>query len=497
MRSRDYYFSGLTPALFGDMTVGVILDSEVDVAASFYIPTETLALDRLSRGLALASSHILLEIDSKPQFAVQVQTKVRRWSRLAGNLLLILPLADVDVKLDLDNVSLVMLVPVVDSIGYWSKLRHWGRNHRLILDLSSPVPEGMLQRYKCLPYDAVVATCTTLALAQHLIAKRPMAHLLARQASISHILEFVSMSRPSLLPHSDELIDPLQPLTDNLGLEVYQTFEQDKVKYSQYDGAIEMAIEDLRSRKAYLSILVIGPGRGPLLDMTMKYTSDEDTVVAIERNPNCIDILQNISLTRSLVTVIQGDVRNLPERKYDLIVSELLGSFGCNEACPEILQHFTSSQTIMIPLSYNSYLQPAYCDVLEVYHAKRPYVANLNGLIALGQPIPIFHFSHPGKNELDQTVSLDLDASPTDPCNVLMGYFDAHLYGPFRIGITPQMSNHERCSSWYPMVFPVGLLEMPFTVSFSRKSTESQLWYQWKVNDTWFNHYAAQYAVKL
>lgn len=507
--ARPRYRTTASPHLAplpGAMAVGVILcRSELAVPASFYVPTESLALDRLRQGLSLASSHVLLEIDSDRLFQLQVELKLHQWSQLAGpqELLLIAPvptsLDDVNLELRWPNVSLVMLVPVVDSVVHWSKLRRLNKTHRLILHLSKQVPPQTLERYKCLNYDAVVATCASVTQAGHLIAKRPSPHLLVHQDELGQVLmlAFVSASHFSVLPHSDELIDPLQPLTRDLGLEVYQTFEEDKVKYSQYDAAIEMAIDDLRHRNPRLTILVVGPGRGPLLRMVMNYTSDEDTVMAIEKNPNCIDILRENALNRSLVTVVQADVRDAPALGYDLIVSELLGSFGCNEACPEILQHFTSAHTIMIPQSYTTYLQPAYCDILEQFRAQRPYVASLNSVFSIGPPVPIFEFLHPGTNKLDQSVSFKVNASPADPCNVLMGYFEAQLYGPIRIGITPQMNNHERCSSWYPMVFPVGLLEAPATVTFSRKSTKTVLWYEWEVNDLWFNHNAAQYAIDL
>lgn len=500
--------SGTTTAnwwvlLAGKMAVGVVLqDSEIDLAASFYIPCESLAQNRLRLGLALASSHVWFDIDRERPLCLQVERKLRQWRQLVGeNVLFIVPL-DADAaggEFVFPGDNLVLLVPVVDSIVYWNKLRQLSQRYRLILDLKNPVLKDILTRYKCLHYDAVVATCNTIGDVGHLLAKRHQPHLMVHQAEIGRVLmlAFVSVSHPSVLPHSDELIDPLQPLTRDLGLEVYQTFEEDKVKYSQYDGAIEMAIDDLRHLTPFLKVLVIGPGRGPLLEMVMGYTSDEDTVVAIERNANCIDLLKTRTEHRKLITVIHDDVRNLPTLEYDIIVSELLGSFGCNEACPEILQQFTSPQTIMIPQLYTSFVQPSYCDILDKFHAKRPYVASLNSVYHLGPPVPIFEFLHPENTKLNQRGSLKVDLSPINPCNVVIGYFEAQLYGPFRIGITPRVNSHEFCSSWYPMVFPVGLLDIPATILFFRKSTKTALWYQWKVNDAWFNLDASDYMIDL
>lgn len=45
----------------------------------------------------------------------------------------------------------------------------------------------------------------------------------------------------------------------------------------------------------------------------------------------------------------------------DIIVSELLGSFACNELCPELLSHalkLGTSNTVLIPGRYCNYLTP-------------------------------------------------------------------------------------------------------------------------------------------
>lgn len=47
--------------------------------------------------------------------------------------------------------------------------------------------------------------------------------------------------------HTDILKDPLQPLHDNLGDEIYEVFEQDLVKYERYQIAIACALHDIIS----------------------------------------------------------------------------------------------------------------------------------------------------------------------------------------------------------------------------------------------------------
>ena len=62
------------------------------------------------------------------------------------------------------------------------------------------------------------------------------------------------------------------------------------------------------------------------------------------------------------VTIVAADMRHweAPE-KADILVSELLGSFGDNELSPECLdgaQRFLREDGVSIPTSYTSYLQP-------------------------------------------------------------------------------------------------------------------------------------------
>lgn len=499
------------------MPVGVILEEAgTYVNASFYIPCEKLALLRLSLGLPLACSHILLDACNLQTFESSVECKIRQWgSRIleSSTLTLIfpLPLAEqlanledaktLDQLLYIDqcssNVSLVLLVPVVDSVEYWFKLWRLRKRYRLILDLSFPISKHLLPRYKCLSYDAVVINSNTITQGLNLISKRSLPQILLYQSEIEQRLNSTlpRIPQPKLKAHSDELIDPLQPLTKNLDLDVYETFELDQTKYSQYDGAIEMAIQDLHQKRSNLKILVVGPGRGPLLQMVMRYTKNDDAIIAVEKNDKCIDTLKEKIRNTPRVTLVHGDIRNLTNETYDLVVSELLGSFGCNEACPEILQHLHS--TIMIPEMYRSYLQAAYCDIVDNFECKRPYIAHFNSLFVVGDPVPTFEFSHPNENQLEQKISLQILLSCLNPTNVLMGYFEAHLYRPFRIGITPDLYKHEYCSSWYPMVFPVGLVQASTNVLFSRKSTRNAVWYEWSVDGESYNRDGKEYVISL
>ncbi len=62
------------------------------------------------------------------------------------------------------------------------------------------------------------------------------------------------------------------------------------------------------------------------------------------------------------VNVVASDMRDwTAPNKADIIVSELLGSFGCNELSPECLygaQNLLKDDGISIPSKYTSYIAP-------------------------------------------------------------------------------------------------------------------------------------------
>uniref|UniRef100_A0A915MAM8 Protein arginine N-methyltransferase n=1 Tax=Meloidogyne javanica TaxID=6303 RepID=A0A915MAM8_MELJA len=181
----------------------------------------------------------------------------------------------------------------------------------------------------------------------------------------------------------DEYMDiPLQPLSNSLDSSVYNTFEQDKPKYLQYQKAIKTALEDLLLQNLEnIILIVLGAGRGPLVNAslsaiaetrkTFKYQKEFSVkIYAVEKNPNAIISLQycNEERWKNSVSIIQSDMRSLTlflESKEienpDIIISELLGSFGDNELCPECLDgvnNILKENTICIPSSYRNFLTP-------------------------------------------------------------------------------------------------------------------------------------------
>ena len=91
--------------------------------------------------------------------------------------------------------------------------------------------------------------------------------------------------------------------------------------------------------------MVVGAGRGPLVRAALSASEKSGRkirVFAVEKNPNAVITLQQqqIEYWGEQVTVISSDMREWdpPEEDYaDILVSELLGSFGDNELSPECL----------------------------------------------------------------------------------------------------------------------------------------------------------------
>uniref|UniRef100_A0A8C2I0P0 Protein arginine N-methyltransferase 5 n=1 Tax=Cyprinus carpio TaxID=7962 RepID=A0A8C2I0P0_CYPCA len=173
-------------------------------------------------------------------------------------------------------------------------------------------------------------------------------------------LEYLNQNRPQpnayelfAKGYEDYLQSPLQPLMDNLESQTYEVFEKDPIKYSQYQQAVYRCLldrvpEDQMETNVQV-LMVLGAGRGPLVNASLraaKQAKRKLRVYAVEKNPNAVVTLENWKFEEwgDQVTVVSCDMREwtAPE-KADIIVSELLGSFGDNELSPECLdgaQHF-------------------------------------------------------------------------------------------------------------------------------------------------------------
>jgi protein arginine N-methyltransferase 5 len=201
---------------------------------------------------------------------------------------------------------------------------------------------------------------------------------------------FSAMETPALTSFQDWLQPPLQPLADNLESATYEVFEGDPVKYDQYEKAITEAMIEWRELKKPTStatpenpsspelvVTVAGAGRGPLVSRALRAAESTGTPIqiwALEKNQDAYVYLlrKNKVEWDNKVTLVKTDMRGwegprLKGRedvigKVDILVTELLGSFGDNELSPECLDgiqnHLARPHGISIPHSYTAHLSP-------------------------------------------------------------------------------------------------------------------------------------------
>ncbi|EOY29107.1 SHK1 binding protein 1 isoform 2 [Theobroma cacao] len=282
------------------------------------------------------------------------------------------------------------------------------------------------------------------------------------------------------LGYRDFLQAPLQPLMDNLEAQTYETFEKDSVKYIQYQRAICKAlldrVPDGEASTLTTVLMVVGAGRGPLVRASLQAAEETGRklkVYAVEKNPNAVVTLHSLVKLEgweNVVTIVSCDMRlwNAPE-KADILVSELLGSFGDNELSPECLdgaQRFLKQDGISIPSSYTSFIQPItasklYNDVKshkDIVHFETAYVVKMHSIAKLAPSKPVFTFNHPdySTKKSNQRYKKLQFVIPRDTGSAIVhgfaGYFDATLYKDVHLGIEPSMAT-PNMFSWYAILF--------------------------------------------
>ncbi|KAK9455537.1 PRMT5 arginine-N-methyltransferase-domain-containing protein [Dipodascopsis uninucleata] len=323
--------------------------------------------------------------------------------------------------------------------------------------------------------------------------------------------------------YQDLLQNPLQPLADNLESGTYEVFERDPVKYMKYEKAIERALADKHKKGQTVILAIAGAGRGPLVTRALKASEEVNVPVyiyAVEKNPNAYTyLLQRKSYEwQSNVEVIYSDMRSWqPDSKVDIVISELLGSFGDNELSPECLdgvEHVLKDDGVMIPQSYSAYLVPACSPKLHMSikaqnkeeAANTAYVVMLQAVDLLSTDIKkAWSFSHPSPDNDAERVSstrltrpsnihntrhakLRFDVSHRGVMHGFAGYFESVLYRDIELSTKPDTMGEKSKDmvSWFPIWFP---LQSPIFVpdsseieiSIWRKTDDSKVWYEWSV----------------
>jgi type II protein arginine methyltransferase len=156
---------------------------------------------------------------------------------------------------------------------------------------------------------------------------------------------------------------------------------QDKLRYGRFlqtkTPETPQPTDDVEmsGQKDPIVVMYFGAGRGPLIRRALSAAKNAKApvhVIALDKNPNAIVTLRNMIVDEGIedqVTLLAGDMRHISVEKLqgDILISELLGSFGDNELSPECLiptEKFIKPGGIMIPWSYTNHVVPLSSQVL-------------------------------------------------------------------------------------------------------------------------------------
>ena len=302
----------------------------------------------------------------------------------------------------------------INQVLFTEALRRVGRTLRVVVEGPSvhDIPDGAgAGGTYCLPYLQYI----------HHIRQRP--------ECIQALDTSLALAEAGYL---DSLQRPLQPLADHLENQMYETFEKDPIKYVQYRNAMLRAIDTVLLGRAKqrgnamndddnpsadhnnIVVFVAGAGRGPLVTATLeafefvlKQQQQQQqmgaggavptlTVYALEKNPSAVIYLNSMVQSdpqwiQYNIKVVHQDVRLISSRlvqgqQADIVISELLGSFGDNELSPECLEVLLASEvckatTLSVPMRYTSHIAPV--SSLRLFSEAR-HQAQLPAVIAMG-----------------------------------------------------------------------------------------------------------------
>lgn len=227
-------------------------------------------------------------------------------------------------------------------------------------------------------------------------------------------------------------------------------------------------------------------------------------------------MFDNVSLLD--ITLIHRDMREFaPPEKVDILVSELLGSFGDNELSPECLdgaQKHLKPDGISIPSKSTSYIEPIMSPRLYemvrageksvtqrdkhknyAANAESTYVVYFKRVYLIDDPQPLFEFEHP-----NQSAHIDNSRFETRQFGAKLdcvltgfaGYFDTVLYKDVVLSIHPY-THTKGLSSWFSMFFP---LTEPVPIragdtielNFWRCISSHKVWYEWCLTKPFVTH---------
>lgn len=182
------------------------------------------------------------------------------------------------------------------------------------------------------------------------------------------------------------------------------------------------------------------------------------------------------------ITLISCDMRDFtPPAKADILVSELLGSFGDNELSPECLdgaQKHLKDDGISIPSKSTSYINPMMSSKIynlvriieknrnpreKLHHyaeqSELTYVIYFKNVYHIADPQPLFEFVHPNPaKQIDNSrfATLTFDVKLDSVLTGFGGFFDTVLYKDVTLSIHPE-THSPGMASWFSVYFPVSV----------------------------------------
>lgn len=206
-----------------------------------------------------------------------------------------------------------------------------------------------------------------------------------------------------------------------------------------------------------------------------------------------------------------------PPSKADILVSELLGSFGDNELSPECLdgaQKHLKSDGISIPSQSMSYINPTMSS--KIYNnvrisdrglnprdrnfsyatqAESTYVIYVKNGYQIAEPQPVFEFNHPNlMKPIDNSRFKTLEFKTKIDCVLtgFTGYFDCILYKDIKLSTHP-LNHTPGMVSWFTLFFPIA--EPMFVkageiikLNIWRCIGSSKVWYEWSTSEPIITH---------
>ncbi|KAG0253627.1 hypothetical protein DFQ27_007291 [Actinomortierella ambigua] len=386
-----------------------------------------------------------------------------------------IPLMDLELEMNVSNPS----VQGTKSWERWNMLRTMvdaDPKLGIALELSETVPsDEIMDRWFAEPVKALIIP-EEIFLTNNsgfpVLSKR-------HQAIVRGFIKAPGLDEQFAAGYQDYLQAPLQPLQDNLESSTYETFEKDPIKYQQYELAVEKALRDRPQPSNPQDpdtavLMVVGAGRGPLVNCSLRAAEKAKRnvrIYAVEKNPN--------AFVTYVFTAKDNDMRtwNAPE-KADILVSELLGSFGDNELSPECLdgaQKFLKPGTgISIPASYTAFVAPLSSSKLhnnvsafkDSTRFESSYVVKFQAISLLAEPKPVWTFDHPNVDDIPcgqeslsnhhniRSASILFELKTNGIIHGIAGYFESVLYKDVTLSINPQ-THSPGMFSWFPIYFPV------------------------------------------